>query len=125
VSVTDALAYSVALLTLAEGEPALLAGLAAPGPGPGWDTARAAAAAVLDAAGLDDGAVSVALVLRHVTSQLLWPSTGDDSRVGAALLEKGLRTLRPALPPAPVPAETAAAPVSAGTGPVGWPGLAQ
>lgn len=82
----EQLAETSALRRVADEEPALLATLAAPGDGRGWESARTSVAAVLSAGGVQAGEAEVELVLRWLVSQLHWPA-GPSS---AALLAGAL-----------------------------------
>jgi AcrR family transcriptional regulator len=110
--VAESLAASAPLRKAAESEQSLLAPLAVPGDGRGWQVARDGVAAVLTAGRAHSGPADVELVLRWCASQLLWPLT--DPSAAAAALARGL-------------APTAAPPVAQhvpATGPVsglGWP----
>lgn len=70
----ESLAALAALRRVADEEPALLAPLAAPGDGRGWESARASVAAVLTAGGAQAAEAEVELVLRWLVSQLHWPA---------------------------------------------------
>lgn len=70
----ESLAGIAALRRVADEEPALLAALAAPGDGRGWESARTSVAAVLAAGGAQAGEAEVELVLRWLVSQLHWPA---------------------------------------------------
>jgi AcrR family transcriptional regulator len=70
-------------------EPALAARLAAPGPR-GSAAAHDAVRAVLAAAGADDGAPAVDLVLRWLVSQVLWPAPAAETLVTTELLTAAL-----------------------------------
>ena len=70
----ETLAGLAALRRVATEEPALLAPLAAPGEGRGWESARTAVASVLTAADAAAGEAEVELVLRWLLSQLHWPA---------------------------------------------------
>ena len=105
----DQLAALTALHRVAEDEPALLAGLSAPGAGRGWAAARTEVASVLAAAGSDPGDAAVELVLRWLVSQLQWPA----GPATAALLASALGASA-----GPVAGAVEAA---AGTSGLGWP----
>ncbi|MGZ6827180.1 MAG: hypothetical protein ACXVGH_10340, partial [Mycobacteriales bacterium] len=109
------LAVSAPLRKAAESEPALLAPLAAPGAGRGWQLARDGVAAVLTAGRAPGGAAEVELVLRWCASQLLWPLA--DPGAAADLLARALT----GTPVAPAPAVPVAAPAAPAAG-LGWPG---
>ena len=95
-----------ALQRVAAEEPALLAPLAAPGDGRGWETARTAVASVLAAAGAPDRSD---LVLRWLVSQLHWPADPASAAALAASLGESTR-------PVGGRAETGAEPSG-----LGWP----
>jgi AcrR family transcriptional regulator len=87
-------------------EPAALAPLAAPSDGRAWAAARSGATDVLTAARVPAGPAEVALLLRWVTSQLLWPV--DDAsaealvgRLAAVPAEEAALEPLPAELPAP------------------------
>lgn len=87
--VAVALAGDPGLRRVAAQEPALLAPLAAPSQARGWQLAREGVAAVLEAARAPSGTSEVDVVLRWISSQLLWPATEADvvafvGRSGAA-----------------------------------------
>ena len=82
------LAGSGPLRRVAKEEPGLLAPLAVPGEGRGWEAARTAVTSVLTAAGVPADAAAVELVLRWLLSQLLWPADAGSS--GAQRLAAGL-----------------------------------
>lgn len=109
------LAGSAPLRRAAEGEPALLAPLATPGAGRGWQLARDGVAAVLTAGRAPGGPAEVELVLRWCASQLLWPLA--DPLPAAELLARVL--VGTAVAPAPVPPSSPPAAPAAG---LGWPG---
>ncbi len=136
------LAAAPALRRVAVEEPALLARVAVPGGGAGWDEARACARQALAADGLPTTDLAVDLVLRHLVAALVWPSTGEDGDVAAEVLARGLRAMRPAgqhdpapgVAPQPAPSAHAVVdldgaspppappvPVAAGAA-LGWPG---
>lgn len=115
---------SGALRGVAADDPALLAPLAVPGEGRGWDQARAGVHAVLTAGHAAAGPVEQDLVLRWLLSQLLWPVAPVDAEEQAGLLAAALPAREPI--PAPVPASALPAqgrsseqPRAAG---LGWPG---
>lgn len=98
-----------ALRRIAVEEPALLAPMAVPGEGRGWDAARTAVASVLTAAGVPAAEAAVELVLRWLLSQLHWPAGPATALLlGSALGE---------------PARATPSPAEAGAGPsgLGWP----
>ena len=68
------IAESPAIRRVAAQEPAVAAGLATPGEGSAWTSARAHVTRALQQAGLDDSAVAVDVVLRYLASQVLAPS---------------------------------------------------
>jgi AcrR family transcriptional regulator len=106
-----AFASSRPLRKAAETEQHLLAPLAVPSQGRGWEAARDGVAAVLTAGRAPSSPAEVELVLRWCTSQLLWPVT--DAHAAALALADGLLAVAaPAAPPTPATASTAA---------VGWP----
>ena len=105
----DHLAGLSALRRVADEEPALLAALAAPGDGRGWQSARAAVASVLAAGGAPAGDAEVELVLRWALSQLHWPAGPATAGLLAAGLGESAR-------PAPGRAEPGAEPSG-----LGWP----
>jgi AcrR family transcriptional regulator len=106
----ETLAADPVLRRAADQEPELVAPLARPGGSRGWELARTGVADVLTAARLGASAASVEVVLRWLTSQLLWPAEGPGS---VEALVAGLDGAAPA----PVPAVVeAAAPA-----PLGWP----
>lgn len=82
----ESLAGLAALRRAADEEPALLAALATPGDGRGWESARAAVAAVLTAGGAQAGEAEVELVLRWLVSQLHWPAGAATAGLLAASL---------------------------------------
>lgn len=95
-------------------EPAYLAPLAVPGPGRGWAAARTGAADLLTAARVPSSADQVALLLRWVTSQLLWPMAEDEGSAQAlavqlAAVPAGAPVTAPTVRDVPIPA-------------LGWPG---
>lgn len=94
-----------ALRRVADEEPALLAALAAPGDGRGWESARTSVAAVLSAGGAQAGEAEVELVLRWLLSQLHWPA----GPASAALLAGSLA------------APGSGAGTAAGASGLGWP----
>ena len=111
-----ALATSASLRKAAEGEQALLAPLAVPGEGRGWQLAREGVAAVLTAGRAPNGPAEVELVLRWCVSQLLWPLAADQVQAASAALLRGLVT-------APIVPESHlnAVPARSDAGAVGWP----
>jgi AcrR family transcriptional regulator len=82
------IADSPAIRRVVAQEPAVAAGLATPGEGTAWTSARAHVARALQQAGLDDAAVAVDLILRYLASQVLAPS-GPAERAAAAALITG------------------------------------
>jgi AcrR family transcriptional regulator len=110
--VAEALATSAPLRKAAESEQSLLAPLAVPGDGRGWQVARDGVAAVLMAGRAPSAASDVELVLRWCASQLLWPLT--DPAGAASALARGLA---PSAAPQVVQQVPAAGPVSG----LGWP----
>ena len=114
------LAADDALRAVATGEPALLLPLLGPEAGPGWDAARTAVTAVLDACGVPCGPGAVDTVLRWLVGQLLRPSQADQARVGAQVLALGLA----AAPVEAVRPQDAGAPTDLVAHPpsgLGWP----
>jgi AcrR family transcriptional regulator len=105
------LATDPALRRAAEQEPEALSPLARPGSSRGWELARTGVADVLTAAGLATSVATVEVVLRWVTSQLLWPA---GTTAGAEVLVSGLAG-EAVLAPAP------AEPAVAAAAPLGWP----
>lgn len=101
----EQLAGITALRRVADDEPALLAALAAPGDGRGWESARTSVAAVLSAGGAQAGEAEVELVLRWLLSQLHWPA----GPASAALLAGSLA------------APGSGAGTAAGASGLGWP----
>jgi len=75
-AVATELADDPALRRAAAEEPAALAALARPSEARGWTAARDGVRTVLAAARVEPDDRQVELVLRWVTSQLLWPSDG-------------------------------------------------
>jgi len=75
---------------LAAHDPAALARLTAAGDGPGWTAARAAVSEVLARHGRDADASARELVLRWLTSQLLWAGEEAERDLAAAILAAGL-----------------------------------
>lgn len=123
-----ALAADPALRRVAVDEPALLLPLVAPGETRGWAGARTAVVVVLSAAGAPSGPAAVDALLRWLVTQLLWPATPDQARLGAALLAGLGETVEPSVPevevpvdPVPVVEAVAVEAVPAPSG-VGWPG---
>ena len=84
-----------ALRRIAAEEPAVLAGLVAIAETAVWDSARAAIAEVLAAAGISGGAVEVDLVLRWLVSFVATP--GRDVEAQAAAIAAAVRAQAPAL----------------------------
>ena len=78
------------LRRLVSDDPGLAAALAAPGEGRGWEQVRAAVRDVLAAAGAPADDDAVALVLRWLLSQVLWPASPQEARAGAARLASAL-----------------------------------
>lgn len=78
------------LRTTAGKEPALLAPLLVPGPARGWQVLRTGLAGVLAAAQAPSGPSEVEVVLRWLTSQLLWPLEHERATAGADVLVRGL-----------------------------------
>ena len=115
VLLTGELADAPALRRLAADEPALLVRLVSPAAPAAWMTVRDAAARLLTAAGLPTSDLAATLVLRHLVHHLVWPSTAEDAVVGAELLSRGLRALRP------VPAAVAPQAGTGAAGGLGWP----
>ena len=109
--VAATLAADPALRRAAQQEPEALAPLARPGASRGWELARTGVADVLTAAGVATSVATVEVLLRWVTSQLLWPAEGA---AGAEVLVSGLAG---EVVLAPTPTE----PAVAGSGPLGWP----
>ena len=107
----ETLAASAPLRKAADGEQALLAPLASPAAGRGWQQAREGVAAVLTAGRARSGPAEVELVLRWCVSQLLWPLTSP--RTAAEALVRGIGELS-------VP-EQAPAAVSEPRAALGWP----
>jgi AcrR family transcriptional regulator len=109
--VAEVLAGDPALRRAAAQEPELLAQLARPSASRGWELARSGVADVLVAGRVEVSPGAVELVLRWLTSQLLWP--GDQSAAAEVLVAAlgGSRLREPA-------AETV---VVAPSAPVGWP----
>jgi len=110
-AVSTALAEDPALRRAAVEEPAVLGALARPSEGRGWAAARDGVRTVLAAARVEADDAQVELVLRWVTSQLLWPA--DGATAGALV---GALVGVPASPPAPPAERNTAAPAA-----VGWP----
>ena len=108
------LADLAALRRVAAEEPALLAPLAVPGEGRGWDAVRAAVGRVLVAGGAASGPAQVELVLRWLLSQLLWPV--EDRSTSAQLVAAGVGAGASTAAPQGRPAGTAQ---DVG---LGWPG---
>jgi AcrR family transcriptional regulator len=85
-----ALAADGPLRRVVRDEPALAARLATPGDGRSWDAARARVTQVLEAAGAPADPPAVAVVLRWLCSQVLWPTDPAEAALAAELLEQGL-----------------------------------
>jgi AcrR family transcriptional regulator len=85
-----ALILAAQRLAASADEPALLAPLMVLGSGRGWTAAREGAAAVLTAAGARSDAAAVDVLLRWVTSQVLWPVPADSVTSAAAAAAAGL-----------------------------------
>ena len=119
--VASQLAADPVLRRAATEEPALLAPLAVPAASRGWQQAQEGVAAVLAAARVTAGPAEVALLLRWVTSQALWPVGADDSSLSA--LVAGLTAVPAGAEPATAQVVPPAAPsVAAGALPaLGWP----
>jgi AcrR family transcriptional regulator len=81
-------------------EPGVLVRLAAPGDGRTWQLVRSQVEAVLRAAGLAVDDTTVAVVVRWLSAQLLWPAGGDEPARGAQVLARGLQPAAPATEPA-------------------------
>ncbi|MCU1592952.1 MAG: Transcriptional regulator, TetR family [Frankiales bacterium] len=115
--VSVAFAASRPLRKAAESEQSLLAPLAVPGDGRGWQLARDGVTAVLTAGRAASGPAEVELVLRWCVSQLLWPAAS--ARAAAEALARALSDFT-----APVDAAPAAVPVTPRSTPgaLGWPG---
>lgn len=128
-AVARELAADPALRRAAAEEPAFLAALAAPGTassaGRGWTIARDGARSLLAAARVEADEAQVELVLRWVTSQLLWPAGPESGQaLGVALGDPVTAGQQGVVPAGDVPAGTAAATGERATGPaaaVGWP----
>ncbi|MGB8651334.1 MAG: TetR/AcrR family transcriptional regulator [Mycobacteriales bacterium] len=120
--VAQAFASDPALRKAADFEPGLLAPLATPGPGRGWQLAREGVAAVLTAGRVPSGPAEVELVLRWCVSQLLWPVAEGTATTAAERLVRGLGSGAAAAPVTQEPAlaahPSADGAVAAG---VGWP----
>ncbi len=110
--VADVLRDDPALRRAAREEPAVLAALAAPSASRGWAQARTGVADLLTASRVPAGAAEVALVLRWVTSQLLWPLDDDSVQVLVGQLI--------AVPAVPEPVQKPVAGAHVPT--LGWPG---
>lgn len=95
-----AIGDNAAVRRVARDEPAVLAALATPGPGPGWSAARTHIARALAEAGCQSTPAAVDLVLRYLTTQLLSPSD-EVERTAAAELIGAAVTARPEPLPAP------------------------
>ncbi len=106
-----AFAASPPLRKAAESEQHLLAPLAVPSQGRGWQVARDGVAAVLTAGRAPSTPADVELVLRWCTSQLLWPVT--DPHAAAVALAGGLLAVTVPAAPLVIAAVSSAA--------VGWP----
>lgn len=98
-----------AVRRVAADEPAVLAGLATPGDGPAWSSARAHLVTALGVAGCCDSADAVDLVLRYLASLLLAPSDEAGRAACIALLHRAVAL--PTEPPAALPAAVGATPV--------------
>ena len=85
-----ALETSGPLRTAATKEPALLAPLLVPGPARGWEALRTGLAGVLSAGHVPSGAGEVEVVLRWLTSQVLWPLGLEQAAARADVLVRGL-----------------------------------
>ncbi len=114
----EVLAKSPPLRKAAEAEQSLLARLATPGPGRGWQIARDGVAAVLTAGRAASGQDDVELVLRWCASQLLWPLAEGSARTAAEVVVRGLGG---GAVPAPAPVD-GPAPAAAPRSGLGWPG---
>ena len=90
VEVARALETSGPLRTAATKEPALLAPLLVPGPARGWEALRTGLAGVLSAGHVPSGAGEVEVVLRWLTSQVLWPLELEQAAARADVLVRGL-----------------------------------
>jgi len=110
----EALREDPVLRRAAREEPAYLAPLAVPGSGRGWAAARTGAADVLTAARVPAGSGQVALLLRWVTSQLLWPLAEEEGSVQALVAQ--LSAVPGGAEPTPPPADDVPIPA------LGWPG---
>ena len=121
VGAAHSLESSGPLRTTATKEPALLAPLLVPGPARGWLALRQGVASVLLAAKAPNGPVEVEVVLRWLTSQLLWPLEHDHATAGAQALMRGLSGTP--VPMAAVAAPTAVVPAADVVDRVGlgWP----
>ena len=73
-------------------EPALAARLCTPGDGRGWAGVRTRVAQVLVAAGIAAEPPVVDVVLRWLTSQVLWPAPPEEAAAAAAVLDRSLST---------------------------------
>ena len=104
------IATSAALRKVATDEPAALAPLMRPGDGRTWKIARDGVTMLLTAARVPSGPQQVELVLRWLTSQLMWPTAE-----GAQALVDGL-TDAPPVVAAPAPQLVSQPPTG-----VGWP----
>ena len=109
--VARTLASDPVLRRAAAEEPALLAPLARPGSGRGWELARTGVSDVLAAARVASGPGTVEVVLRWATSQLLWP----EAEGSVDVLVRGIagEPAVVALPPVQAPVEAAPS--------LGWP----
>lgn len=115
----SALREDTALRRVAADEPAILAPLAVPGPGRGWEDIRTAVAQVLVAGGCAAGPREVDVVLRWLLSQLLWPVAPQDAPAEAATLARVLSADPPLASALPIQGTSSEAPRPAG---LGWPG---
>lgn len=85
-----AVAQDEPLRAVRTGEPGVLLPLLAPGPGRGWDHARAAVQQVLSTAGVPAGPQAVEAVLRWLVGQVLRPAPSAQARFEAGVLASGL-----------------------------------
>lgn len=113
------LAATRALRRVAAQEPALLAALAAPGAGRGWEQVRTGVAGVLAAGGAAASPEATDLVLRWLLSQLLWPAPPEAARADAAVLVRALARVPDDASPVPQQGRSWSRPASDG---LGWPG---